>query len=611
MAGFTKTDRAIEGQVKRQIAPIVRAAALCALLAGPLSLTAKAQVQAQTGSSGDTLPPAQTQPQNPPAQSKTQPTQTQEKKKQKKAKPAPPPKPIKAHVKKVDPKKKPGDAIDTTQSVEPDKLLYERSELDIKKGHYTEGRLSLQTLINTYPDSEYLAKAKLGVADSYYKEGGTSNFTQAIDEYKNFIIFFPFLDEAAYAQMQIGMGHYRMMEKPDRDTTQAIEAEQEFQTFLLKYPQSPLVPKAEQYLRNTQEVLADGEYKIARFYYLKQDYPASAARLFEVTERYPLYSQSDQALWMLGDVYDRARRVSRNEDEKNHWADLAGKCYDRILQDYPLSRLASDAKSRLTAMGMSVPATDPNALARMKQQQLYEKEHEQNAALRLPMTILKSGPDLKLAAHIGSPNLNPPDDAISARDVLKQGAAGPDFDIQSKPPDQSQAASTDSGTPVEAVPTSPNAPPPGSNVGVQIIGTTPDPSSQPATSQTPAASGGTVPTANPPTTNVSDPAAANSGTSTPTTPPTGSADPAVPAAVQGGTVPTDLTPAVSGSSGQPPAPAAGQTPAQANGQANGQTPAPANAQGNSQQTAKGDKADSSTESSSKKKKGIKKIIPWG
>ncbi|MGA8103970.1 MAG: outer membrane protein assembly factor BamD, partial [Candidatus Acidiferrales bacterium] len=76
------------------------------------------------------------------------------------------------------------------QSAEPDKALYDRAMADQKKGRYTEARLSLQTLINTYPDSEFLAKAKLAIADSYYKESGTSNLTLAINEYKDFITFF-------------------------------------------------------------------------------------------------------------------------------------------------------------------------------------------------------------------------------------------------------------------------------------------------------------------------------------------------------------------------------------------------------------------------------------
>jgi outer membrane protein assembly factor BamD len=297
---------------------------------------------------------------------------------------------------------------DTKESAEPDKVLYDRAMLSIKHARYTEGRLDLQTLINTYPDSEYLAKAKLGVADSFYKEGGTSSLTQAIEEYKNFIVFFPFLDEAAYAQMQVGMAHYKLMEKADRDSSHAEAAEDEFRAFLLKYPQSPFVPQAEQSLRNVQEILADGEFGIAKFYYVKKDYRASAARLVEVTGRYPLYSGSDEALWMLGDVYQRARQAVKNEDEKNHWSDLAAKCYSRIVQDYPSSTLAAGAKERLKSMNLPVPAPNPDAVQRMKQEQLYAKQHHELALVKLPMSMVRSGPDFSAAAHSGSPNLNPP-----------------------------------------------------------------------------------------------------------------------------------------------------------------------------------------------------------
>jgi TolA-binding protein len=56
-------------------------------------------------------------------------------------------------------KKQDTSQTDNKQSAEPDKALYDRAMADQKKGRYTEARLSLQTLINTYPDSEYLAKA--------------------------------------------------------------------------------------------------------------------------------------------------------------------------------------------------------------------------------------------------------------------------------------------------------------------------------------------------------------------------------------------------------------------------------------------------------------------
>ncbi len=300
---------------------------------------------------------------------------------------------IKKPGKKTQPAKPTADT-DPNSSAQPDKLLFDRAEEDVKHGRFTEGRLSLQTLINTYPDSEYLAKAKLAVADSYFKENGTSNLTQAVAEYKDFITFFPFLEEAAYAQMQVGMAHYKMMEKADRDNSQAQMAEDEFQAMLLKYPQSPFAPQAEQRLREVQEVLADGEYKIAHFYYTKQDYRASAARILEVVTRYPLYSQSDEALWMLGDIYTRVKGEVKNEDQRNYWNSLSGKVYAQIVEQYPLSPRAQDAKARLKQMGLPVPASNPDAVIRMQKERDYEKQHHESALLKAPKNMLHGAPDV-------------------------------------------------------------------------------------------------------------------------------------------------------------------------------------------------------------------------
>ena len=279
-------------------------------------------------------------------------------------------------------------------SAEPDKVLYARATDDIKHGKYTVGRLGLQTLINTYPDSEYLAKAKLGIGDSYYKEGGMAGLKQAIVEYKDFITFFPFLDEAAYAQMQIAMGHYRQMEKPDRDHAEVVQAEAEFQTFLEKYPNSPLVPDAEQHLREVQEVLAEGNFRVAEFYYIRNAYKAAGARLLELTNRYPLYSEADKANWMLGQIY-----------EKTEHNEIAARYYARIVKDYPLSSTVGDAKARLTKFGVPIPQPDPVAVARMQKEQ--EAARNRPNILRRSMGVLKSGPDVTMSAHSGAPTMTP------------------------------------------------------------------------------------------------------------------------------------------------------------------------------------------------------------
>jgi outer membrane protein assembly factor BamD len=294
----------------------------------------------------------------------------------------------------------------TGTSAEPDKVLYERADNDIKHSRYEEARLALQTLINTYPDSEYLAKAKLAVGDSYFKQGGPTGYTQAIAEYQDFVTFFPFLDEASYAQMQVGMAHFRQMEKPDRDRDEAIEAEGAFQTFLQKYPNSPLYAQGEQRLREVQEILADGDFRIASFYYLRHVDKASAARLFELVTRYPLYSQADHANWMLASI---AERSEHNE--------IAGQYYTQIVKNYPLSPYAPGAKAKLEKFGMPVPQPDPASLARMQKEQQIPRAR--GGFLKAPEAILRSSPNVSLAARTGTPTMTPEESETG--DVLTPG----------------------------------------------------------------------------------------------------------------------------------------------------------------------------------------------
>ena len=236
---------------------------------------------------------------------------------------------------------------------QPDKILYEKAMHEIDKGRYDVGRLTLQTLINTYPDSEFLSKSKLAIADSYYSEGGVSGLTQAEAEFRDFITFFPTSPEAPDAQYKAGMCHYRLMAKADRDRTEAKLAEAEFKEFLLKYPDSQTMPRVKRRLRETQEVLAQGDFKIARFYYSKGAMRAAQSRFQEITDRYPDFSRVDNALWYVGQSLERLRK-----------ANDAAPYYARIITDHPLSPLVEDAKERLTALHQPIPRPTRAMLAR-------------------------------------------------------------------------------------------------------------------------------------------------------------------------------------------------------------------------------------------------------
>ena len=214
-------------------------------------------------------------------------------------------------------------------SKQPDKELFDKAMIAMKKGRYDVARLDLQTMLNTYPDSEYRMRAKLAVGDTWFKEGGAAALTQAEAEYKDFITFFPNAPEAAEAQMKVGDIYYQQMEKPDRDYTNAQRAEQEYRDMINMFPDSSLVPRAKQKLRDVQEVLAERETQIGLFYESRENYAAAIARLQTVVDTYPLYSKSDQALLGIGDAYAGEAHAMSNR------AQLPGAVRERLRVDVP------------------------------------------------------------------------------------------------------------------------------------------------------------------------------------------------------------------------------------------------------------------------------------
>jgi outer membrane protein assembly factor BamD len=328
----------------------------------------------------------------------------------------------------------------TKDTQQPDKVLFDKSINDIEHGRYEVARLTLNTMINTYDTSEFLAKAKLAVADSWYREGGAHGLAQAEAEYKDFILFYPQMEESAESQWKVCQIHYRQMEKPDRDPTQAQRAEDECRTVLTQFPNSKYVPQAKQMLRNIQEDLAEKEFLAGTYYHGRQAFPAASARLSYVVDQYPLFSQADEALWELADSYNRLG---------DRWEEKAAQAYTRIVKDYPLSVHADDAAAKLKAMKRPVPDADPQALARMK----YEEEHKTKLTMRQRLItdplkeVISHGPDTHLAAKSGDPSMEtmrpPRPISVPAPAGGAPGTGGGEVTVQ-------QSASTDIDTKPDA-----------------------------------------------------------------------------------------------------------------------------------------------------------------
>jgi outer membrane protein assembly factor BamD len=330
--------------------------------------------------------------------------------------------------------KKVKNPIANIDSKQPDKVLFDRAMDAMKHNRFDVARMTLQTMINTYPDSEFIARAKLAIADSWYAEGGSASLAQAEIEYKDFETFFPNMQEAAEAQLKIANIHYQEMEKPDRDYTHAMRAEEEYRQLIQQWPDSPLVADAKQKLREVQEVIAEREYGVGRFYYLRESYPAAIARLQSLVDKYPLYSKVDEALYLLGQSYEGEIKIIRMRPTCSgnplgppgcmleipkarmiaEFTQNASQAYDHILTRYPVMNRADDAKARLIALRQPVPKATKAAIAQNKAE---EDSRRETSMLSRVIRDFEKHPSVADAARVGEPTLVDPT-PMSASDVV-------------------------------------------------------------------------------------------------------------------------------------------------------------------------------------------------
>jgi outer membrane protein assembly factor BamD len=327
----------------------------------------------------------------------------------------------------------------------PDKALYDKAEDAVKHGRYDVARLLLQDLLNTYSDSQYMMPAKLAIADSWFKEGGTAALTQAEQEYTDFITFFPNAPEAAEAQMRVGDIYFRQMDKPDRDDANTVKAEQAYRLMMQQFPDSTLIPQAAQKLREVQETLASREAGIAAFYATRQNWAASIARYQTVVDTYPLYSHMDDVLIGMSDAYATEAHYYRTanlpgvtpagrERLVSVYEHQAAAALIKVVLEHSAAPHAEDARDRLAAMGLPIPTPTPEQVAASAA--LENSRGQYNLSKRAQLLILRKA-DTVSAATVGAPPLEDPKPTL-APTIYKQSLT--DFYTAVNPASAPQAA---------------------------------------------------------------------------------------------------------------------------------------------------------------------------
>jgi len=221
-----------------------------------------------------------------------------------------------------------------------DLRLLELGQEQQEAEHWEDARGFYQQLIDTFPRSQYVGDARIGIADTYLNQRGAGNLVLAIAEYRDVLTFFPNHPRADYVQYQISNAYYRQRHNADRDQDPTRTAVEELGKLIELYPSSPYAETAKELLRDCNELLAEHEFRVGEFYLkVRKHCSASIARLKGVVEDYPTFSRADEVYFQLAEALTLCGQPSE-----------ALPYYKQVVDNYPMSDFKDDAEERLGSL---------------------------------------------------------------------------------------------------------------------------------------------------------------------------------------------------------------------------------------------------------------------
>ena len=232
-----------------------------------------------------------------------------------------------------------------TGTPEPDKFLFERGNEALEKRRWLVAREYFRELIDTYPQTPHRADAKLGIGDTYLGEGSAESYVLALNEFREFLAFYPTHRRAGYAQFQLGMTHFRQMHSADRDQTETREAIKEFTIFVQRYPDDPMIEEGKTKLREAQDRLSQYEYNVGYHYYRSRWCPGAVDRFKALLKKDPQFTRRDSVYFYLGECYAKANQPAE-----------ALPYFDRIIKEFEQSEHLAEAQKRVEMLKAEMDA---------------------------------------------------------------------------------------------------------------------------------------------------------------------------------------------------------------------------------------------------------------
>ena len=228
--------------------------------------------------------------------------------------------------------------------------LYEEGTQYFAEKRYLRAIDVLTKLKTDYPFSPQLTDAELKIADAYYLN---QQYPEAINAFKEFQSMHPTNENIAFVVYRLGQAHLDQFTSIERDQKNTEIAKGYFENVITNYPKSPYAGPAREQLAKAVGYLAEHEFNVASFYLQQEKYPAARERFEEIVRKYRGTPVAAKSLFFLGESY--------RKEKNNVKAILA---YEALLQYYPESKFAPEAKTYLTQLEKD--KQDPLAMLLMR-----------------------------------------------------------------------------------------------------------------------------------------------------------------------------------------------------------------------------------------------------
>jgi len=222
---------------------------------------------------------------------------------------------------------------------EPDKFLFDKGTAALNAKKWLTAREYFKQVTETYTQSTYRPDSKLGIGDTYLGEGTAEALVLAINEFKEFLTYYPTNRRADYAQFKLGMAHFRQMRAPERDQTETREAVHELQAFVDRYGDSSLMPEASTKLRQAKDRLDGSSYLVGYFYYRQRWYIGAADRFKSVLKDDPEYTNRDAVYFYLAESLVKMKKEAE-----------ALPYLEKLVEEFEQSQFLPEARKRISEL---------------------------------------------------------------------------------------------------------------------------------------------------------------------------------------------------------------------------------------------------------------------